>query len=61
MDLEGGAATCFDPSMSTILIEVRPAKASDAAAVAATHDEAWRAAYQGIIPRAELEDRKSVV
>ena len=27
----------------------------DAPAVAAVHDEAWRAAYQGIIPGAELE------
>src|SRR5436305_3749380 len=42
-------------SMSTTLIEVRQAKASDAAAIAATHDHAWRAAYQGIIPGAELE------
>jgi ribosomal protein S18 acetylase RimI-like enzyme len=25
------------------------------AAVASTHDEAWRSAYQGIIPGAELE------
>jgi ribosomal protein S18 acetylase RimI-like enzyme len=41
--------------MSTTLIEVRRAKAADAAAVAATHDEAWRAAYQGIIPGTELE------
>ena len=41
--------------MSTILIEIRRAKASDAAAVAATHDEAWRTAYQGIIPGTELE------
>ena len=41
--------------MSTTLIEVRPAKAVDAAAVASTHDEAWRSAYQGIIPGAELE------
>ncbi|PYF01877.1 ribosomal protein S18 acetylase RimI-like enzyme [Rhodopseudomonas faecalis] len=41
--------------MSTTLIEVRPAKTADAAAVAATHDEAWRSAYQGIIPGAELE------
>src|SRR5579871_4269020 len=41
--------------MSTTLIEVRPAKAADAAAVASTHDEAWRAAYQGIIPGAALE------
>ena len=41
--------------MSTILIEVRRAKASDANAVAATHDDAWRNAYRGIIPGAELE------
>src|ERR1700756_925637 len=40
--------------MSTILIEIRRAKASDAAAVAEAHDEAWRTAYQGIIPGAEL-------
>ncbi len=41
--------------MSTVLIEIRRAKASDATAVAETHDEAWRNAYQGIIPGAELE------
>lgn len=41
--------------MSTTLIEVRPAKAADATAIASTHDQAWRAAYQGIIPGAELE------
>lgn len=41
--------------MSTILIEVRPAKTADSSEVASTHDEAWRAAYQGIIPGAELE------
>ncbi len=41
--------------MSTVLIEIRRAKAADAAAVAETHDEAWRAAYQGIIPGVELD------
>ena len=41
--------------MSTVLIEVRRARPSDADTVAAAHDEAWRAAYQGIIPGAELE------
>jgi ribosomal protein S18 acetylase RimI-like enzyme len=41
--------------MSTVLIEIRRAKASDAMAVAETHDEAWRAAYQGIIPGIELD------
>lgn len=41
--------------MSTILIEIRRAKSSDAAALATTHDEAWRTAYQGIIPGPELD------
>jgi ribosomal protein S18 acetylase RimI-like enzyme len=41
--------------MSTILIEVRRAKPSDATAIAATHDEAWRTAYQGVIPGPELD------
>src|ERR1700726_1499326 len=41
--------------MSTTLIEIRRAKASDAPAVASAHDEAWRMAYQGIIPGTELE------
>jgi ribosomal protein S18 acetylase RimI-like enzyme len=41
--------------MSTTLIEIRQAKPADAAAVAATHDDAWRNAYQGIIPGAELD------
>ena len=41
--------------MSTVLIEIRRAKPDDAAAVADTHDEAWRTAYQGIIPGTELD------
>src|SRR3984885_3299743 len=41
--------------MSTVLIEIRRAKSADAGAVAAAHDEAWRMAYQGIIPGTELE------
>ena len=41
--------------MSTVLIEIRRAKSSDAAALAATHDEAWRTAYRGIIPGPELD------
>ncbi len=40
--------------MTTVLIEIRRAKVSDAEAIASTHDEAWRAAYQGIIPGNEL-------
>jgi ribosomal protein S18 acetylase RimI-like enzyme len=41
--------------MSTILIEIRRATPSDAVAVAAAHDDAWRATYQGVIPGPELE------
>src|SRR2546430_16299247 len=41
--------------MSTTLIEVRRAKPADAVAIATTHDDAWRTAYQGIIPGPELE------
>ena len=46
---------CFNHAMSTILIEIRRAKPADAAAVAETHDDAWRNAYRGIIPGQELE------
>ncbi len=53
--LNEGAALCLYPLMSTVLIEIRRAKAADAAAVAETHDEAWRNAYQGIIPGTDLE------
>jgi ribosomal protein S18 acetylase RimI-like enzyme len=41
--------------MSTVLIEIRRAGAADAKSVADTHDDAWRTAYQGIIPGRELE------
>lgn len=41
--------------MSTVLIEIRRARAADAAAIAQTHDDAWRNTYRGIIPGAELE------
>jgi ribosomal protein S18 acetylase RimI-like enzyme len=41
--------------MSTVLIEIRRAKPSDAMAVAETHDAAWRGAYSGVIPGVELE------
>ena len=41
--------------MSTVLIEIRRAKPCDAVAIAETHDEAWRAAYQGVIPGLELD------
>lgn len=40
---------------STVLIEIRRARPSDAKPVADAHDEAWRTAYQGIIPGPELD------
>jgi ribosomal protein S18 acetylase RimI-like enzyme len=41
--------------MSTVLIEIRSARPADAGSVASAHDEAWRSAYQGVIPAIELE------
>ena len=41
--------------MSTVLIEIRRARPADAKSVAAAHDDAWRNAYQGVIPGPELE------
>ena len=55
MPLEGGAASCLYCAMSTTLIEIRRAKPSDAVEIAATHDDAWRATYQGVIPGPELD------
>ena len=40
--------------MSTLLIGVRHAEASDAEAIAAVHDAAWHFAYDGMIPAKEL-------
>src|ERR1700712_1383682 len=37
------------------VITIRGARASDAEAIAAVHDSAWRDAYRGIIPGRELE------
>jgi ribosomal protein S18 acetylase RimI-like enzyme len=41
--------------MQTVVIEIRRANSSDAESLAETHDVAWRAAYQGIIPGPELD------
>src|SRR6201984_623289 len=41
--------------MHTVVIETRRARASDAQPLAETHDEAWRTAYQGVIPGPELD------
>jgi len=40
--------------MSTLSIGVRRAEASDAEAITAVHDSAWRQAYDGLIPAREL-------
>lgn len=40
--------------MSTLSIGVRRAEVSDATAITAVHDSAWRQAYDGLIPAREL-------
>lgn len=41
--------------MSTLTLTIRPARPSDATAITAVHDAAWREAYRGVIPGAHLE------
>ncbi|MCB1443313.1 MAG: GNAT family N-acetyltransferase [Methyloceanibacter sp.] len=41
--------------MSVDVAHVRPARPKDANALANTYEEAWRGAYQGIIPHLHLE------
>jgi GNAT superfamily N-acetyltransferase len=41
--------------MSALVIDVRPARLSDAGALSDVHYAAWREAYQGIIPSLVLE------
>ena len=41
--------------MSVDVAHIRPARPKDATALAATYEEAWRGAYQGIIPHLSLE------
>jgi ribosomal protein S18 acetylase RimI-like enzyme len=55
LHLKGRRALASINAMSTILIEVRRAKPADAVGIATTHDEAWRSAYQGVIPGPELD------
>lgn len=40
--------------MATDLISIRPAKPADAETLAEAHEEAWRYAYQGLIPHLHL-------
>ena len=40
--------------MNTVTIDIRKAEPRDAAAIADVHSEAWRGAYQGIIPHRAL-------
>ena len=50
-----GCIPWFDLSVSTVTIDIRPARARDAAEIAAVHDDAWLFAYRGLIPGAELQ------
>lgn len=50
----GGPRRIF-PLMSALVIDIRPARLSDAGALSDVHDAAWREAYQGIIPAVTLQ------
>ena len=54
MALEARRPTCFDYAHEHDPHRGPAGQGSDAPAIAGAHDEAWRAAYQGIIPGAEL-------
>ena len=41
--------------MPVDVVHIRPARLKDAPALAAAYEEAWRNAYQGIIPHLPLE------
>ena len=41
--------------MPVDVAHIRPARLKDAPALAAAYEEAWRSAYQGIIPHLSLE------
>ncbi|MEM8663339.1 MAG: GNAT family N-acetyltransferase [Pseudomonadota bacterium] len=53
--LAGAAIPAHHLLMSTETIAIRTAKPSDAPGIAAVHDAAWRFAYRGVLPGAELE------
>lgn len=44
-----------EATMKTVTTEIRLARSVDAPLIAEVHDEAWRAAYRGLIPGSELE------
>ena len=41
--------------MPVDVVQIRPARLKDASALAAAYEEAWRNAYQGVIPHLSLE------
>ena len=41
--------------MSVDVAHIRPARPKDAPALASAYEDAWRGAYQGIIPHLSLE------
>lgn len=41
--------------MNELVISIRPARPSDASALATVHDASWREAYRGIVPGVALE------
>src|SRR5215475_8671305 len=55
MVLRSEASRDYPFAMSIDAIEIRLARADDAASIAEVHDLAWRNAYRGLIPGRELE------
>ena len=49
------ASPDYCEAVSTDAIEIRLARPDDARAIAEVHDAAWRYAYRGVIPGADLE------
>ncbi|MGI8853577.1 MAG: GNAT family N-acetyltransferase [Methyloceanibacter sp.] len=41
--------------MTVDVVHIRPARSKDATALASAYEEAWRSAYQGIIPHISLQ------
>jgi GNAT superfamily N-acetyltransferase len=50
-----GQASGYAPRMPSLVIDVRPGRASDAAELAEVYAAAWREAYSGIIPAITLQ------
>jgi len=55
LSIANGAPRVHTSPMDQTVITIRRARRVDAERIAAVHDAAWRSAYRGLIPGAELE------